>query len=302
MRRALSAFLLTALALLAAPALSEPPQSSSSLTPEILIRGTRNRQKQIRMFVEQLTPAPVHGQLSRFEVPVCPFVGGLPADQAASIVVRMRQVATGAGIRVAKAGCDPNVILIVTSDKKGLLKRIEKYRPEYFPADWSTWAIHGLEHDASPVAAWQFQGTSWADGRPVMIDSLAAPADISAAQKTTEPQSRLQPSARPNLETAVIVLQRSALDGLTTSQIADYAVMRTFVRTDPRTVRRGTNTILTIIDAPMGSAVPLTMTRWDLSLLKAVYASSANSYAEYQRAEIEQLMQRDLSTTDATEP
>jgi hypothetical protein len=54
------------------------------------------------------------------------------------------------------------------------------------------------------------------------------------------------------------------------------------------------DTILSVIDAPMGSAIPLTLTAWDLSFLKAFYASSKESYAEYQRAEMRRAMRREL--------
>ena len=37
--------------------------------------------------------------------------------------------------------------------------------------------------------------------------------------------------------TSVVVVQASALDGLTTTQLADYAAMRAFVRTDPAKLR-----------------------------------------------------------------
>ena len=95
-----------------------------------------------------------------------------------------------------------------------------------------------------------------------------------------------------------MVVQANALDGLTTTQLADYAAMRAFVRTDPKNLRSSSSdTILSIIDAPMGTAVPLTLTPWDLSFLRAFYASGNNSYAEYQRSEMQRLMKRELDKT-----
>jgi len=68
-----------------------------------------------------------------------------------------------------------------------------------------------------------------------------------------------------------------------------------FVRTDPKQLHAAaSDTILGVLDAPMGSAVPLTLTAWDLSFLKALYASNKNSYAEYQRSEMQALMRREL--------
>lgn len=286
------------LILSSAAASAEPPPTPREPSP-IVVQGVHDRDKQIRSFIREMTPAPVHGQLSRFDAPVCPAAAGLPAEQSALVTARMRRVAAAAGMRVAKPGCDANVILIVTGDKNGLLKKLEKFRPEYFPADWSLFQVHDLEHDPSPVAAWQFEGRTWADGRPISDDIIASGTDYGALQRTIEPQSRLHPSARRDFLTSIVVVQRDALDGLTTTQLADYAAMRAFVRTDPKQVHAGADTILSVIDAPMGSAVPLTLTPWDLSFLRAFYASGKNSYAEYQRSEIQQLMKRELDKAQA---
>lgn len=296
-------FLLVALAIPTSAA-ADPPRPSPE-TPPIVVQGVQDREKAIRTFIRDLTPAPVHGQLSRFEAPVCPAVAGLPGNEADYIAGRMRRIAGAAGIRVAKEHCDANVVLIVTSDKPAFLKRLDQQRHEYFPSDWGSSEIHELERDPAPVAAWQLEGAYWADGRPISSDIIAASTGggdfLAAAQKTIEPASRLKPSARHDFLTSVVVVQRSALDGLTTTQLADYAAMRAFVRTDPKRVPSGgMDTILSVIDAPMGSAVPLTMTAWDLSFLKAFYANGNNSYAEYQRSEMQRLMKRSLDRAQQT--
>ena len=98
--------------------------------------------------------------------------------------------------------------------------------------------------------------------------------------------------------TSVLVVQANALAGLTATQFADYAAMRTFVRTDPNQVRAPpSQTILKVMDAPMGTAVPLSLTNWDLSFLEAYYASGTQSYANVQRNEIAQRMKRELDRT-----
>ena len=42
----------------------------------------------------------------------------------------------------------------------------------------------------------------------------------------------------------------------------------------------------------MGTAVPLSLTSWDYSFLRAYYASGTESYANVQRSEIAQRMKR----------
>lgn len=297
--RTVSFLLLLAGAGLVAPAGAQPVQPAPEASP-IVVQGVHDRDKQIRNFIRDLTPAPVHGQLSRFDSPICPAVAGLSTAQASAIAERMRRVAAAVGIRVDKPSCAPNVILIVTDDKAALLKKLEVKRPEYFPPDWSSIDVHELEHDPSPVAAWQFEGTFWADGRPLSDNVVASAISIDELQKTIEPSTRLRPAARHDFLTSVVLVQRQALNGLTTTQLADYVAMRALVRTDPKRLRTSSaDTILSVIEAPMGSAVPLTLTAWDLSFLRAFYSSGKNNYAEYQRSEMQRLMKRELDQAQA---
>ena len=262
----------------------------------IVVQGVHDRDQKISRFIKELTPAPVGGQISRFDAPVCPAVAGVSAEQQAYIEGRLRRIAATVGIAVAARNCDPNVILVVARNKNDLLKQLEKHRPEYFPASWSSWHIHELEHDPDPVAAWQFEGQFWADGRPIAGETTASGiSDILQLQRTIEPLTRLKPSARRAFVTAIVIVQHDALTGLTTTQLADYTAMRAFARTDPKKLRAASSdTILGVLDAPMGSAVPLTLTAWDVAFLKAFYASNKNSYAEYQRSEMQALMRREL--------
>jgi hypothetical protein len=63
---------------------------------------------------------------------------------------------------------------------------------------------------------------------------------------------------------SVLVIQSDALAGLTPTQLADYAAMRSLIRTDPKKLRASSpGTILNILDAPMGASVPITLTEWD---------------------------------------
>ena len=270
-----------------------PPPAPES---PIVVQGIHDRDKKISRFIKELTPAPVHGQIARFDVPVCPAVAGVSDEQESYIEARLRRIAAAVGIPVAKPNCDPNVILVVARNKNDLLKQLEEHRPEYFPASWSSWHIHELEHDPYPVVAWQFEGQFWADGRPIAGGTTASGiSDILQLQRTIEPLTRLRPSARHAFVTSIVIVQHDALAGLTTTQLADYAAMRAFVRTDPKQLHAAaSDTILGVLDAPMGSAVPLTLTSWDLSFLKAFYASNKNSFAEYQRSEMQALMRREL--------
>jgi hypothetical protein len=57
-----------------------------------------------------------------------------------------------------------------------------------------------------------------------------------------------------------------------------------------------------VMDAPMGAAVPLSLTNWDFSFLRAYYASGTESYANVQRSEIAARMKRELNRDPSAQP
>jgi hypothetical protein len=267
----------------------------------IVVEGIKDREKRLQNFVKDLTPSTLtYNQLARWELPVCPAAFGLTREQRSVVVDRMRSLARAVDVPLARPGCDPNVIIIVTSNKSALLSALYKKHPDYFPGDWGSRQIHELERDVYPVASWQFEGVVSTDGLRIAdttdSNDTVDPAGLVAATiPTIAPASRMRPAGRHDVVTSILVVQTNALAGLTATQFADYAAMRTFVHTDPKQLRASpSETILKIMDAPMGTAVPLSLTRWDLSFLKAYYASRNQSYANVQRHEIAERMKREL--------
>src|SRR5688572_9443846 len=126
--------------------------------PDILVTGTPEEiERQIKTFVGALTQAPPRGQLARFEASVCPGVAGLPPGQREAVIARMRRVGEAAGLRVGKAGCTPNVVLMVTNDKKAFLEALRRKYPYYFEAMTSS-DLRRLLREPGPAAAWQVHG------------------------------------------------------------------------------------------------------------------------------------------------
>lgn len=281
----------------AAAAAQQPP--TEAVSNDIIVEGNRNQEKRIAEFVNALTKATPRGQLSRFEQEICPMAAGVPNFQKEALVHRLRQVADAVGIPVAaSAACQPNVLVIVTRDKQALMQRLEHKRPEYFPLKWSRGHIQSFVRDPAPVAAWHIEGQMRRDGRAMATD-YGSGLDY---QKTIEPASRMVPSARPHFLGAIMVVDVDALAGLTPIQLADYAAMRGFARTDPRALAASTTpTILHVIDTPMGSEVPVTMTEWDFSFLKALYHSDGRNYAAPQRTEMRKLVKQELNQAQGPE-
>jgi hypothetical protein len=279
------------LAGVAAAANAQPANPQPNGSEAIVVEGIRDREQTIRDFVGALTPAPIGGQLSRFDWAVCPAAVGLGGAQDAAVVERMRKVAQAAGVRTAKPGCKPNALLFVTRDKTALIEGLHRQYPAYF-SQMSRSDVHRLAKSKGPAAAWQVEGLLSADGIPVKRDIVTG----QYIYEATDVPSRIRPSTRPNFVASILVVEAGALKGLTLTQLADYAAMRTLARTDPKELKTvAAPSILTVLEAPMNSAIPITLTQWDLSFLKALYSSDPNSHATSQRGEMRRLISKELN-------
>lgn len=264
----------------ATPSTASSAQTPAAADQDVIVTGTLQRDEEIRDFVGALTRStPMSGQISRFEDAICPAVHGLLGEAKTTAENRMRQVAAYIGMRVGREGCRPNLLLLVTRDKRVFLNRLAERYPQYF--DDEEFTVSRVIAQPGPVSAWQATIQVNADGQPLNYQGGFG------VNRTTRTDSRLSASTRPVFTAAAVVVESGALAGLSTIQIADYALMRGLARTDPHRLGAGSPpSILTAIEAPMGSAVPITITRWDIGFLRGLYASRANLRAPQQRGEI----------------
>jgi hypothetical protein len=275
--------------LLALPAHGQDAPPPPEAEEEIVVTG-RQLDEQVHDFVGALTPSRGAGStISRFEEAVCPAVRGFTPAQNETVTARLRAVAAAAGVQVERPGCVPDSLLIVTADKDKFIRTLASRRPETF-GDLTPVQIRELARSPGPAAAWQLKGMVNSDGQPILLDGTTGV----YLNRTTQAASRGRPEGRWVFEGSALVVERSALVGLTTTQIADYAAMRLFARTDPTRVAGKAPTILTILEAPMGSEIPITLTQWDLAFLRGLYASPENRLAGAQRSAIAQEMRGEL--------
>lgn len=275
-------FMLLAAALVAVPAAAQGDAP-------IVVTGI---EKQIESFVGALTQASPRGQIARFEKAVCPGAFGVPDAQRAAVNERIRTVATGVGLKAAKANCKPNLVVMVTPDKAAFLKALGKKR-YYMFGNRSPAEVRRILAQPGPATAWQIQEMVNGDGRPI-FNEAGTPIN-----RSTRAESRITPPARPAFMAAIVVVESKAIEGLSTTQLADYAAMRALARIDPARIDASApSTILRVLDAAADSEVPVTLTPWDFSFLKGLYSSPHNLYAPSQRSEIGRVMEREMERMD----
>lgn len=279
--------LAAALSALASPAV---PQAAPAADQTIVVTGQRDQQKAVEDFVRALTPVESHGQLSRFEHEVCPAVFGLAEPQARAVEDRIRLVAKSVGIVVGGEHCTPNVLLLVTSDKKAFLQELQRHSSNDYGI--SDGEFRRLEQQPGHAAAWQVQGPMMtADGVDLTEDATQGV----VVNRTIDPSSRITVPAHPQFDASVVVVERRALVGLTTTQLADYTAVRALTGADPAKLgNSGAATILHVLDVPIGSEAPITMTKWDLDFLSGFYDAHRDLRTSAQRSAIAKSMTQDL--------
>jgi len=263
-----------------------PPPSGE----DIVVQGTRVGKQEINDFIKAVTQAPYEGQLGRFDDPACPTAMGLPPAQNASIAERMRRVAAAAGARVAPARCKPNIFVIVAPDKAAAIEGLDKRYPAYF-TDMSSRDVKRLAAGPAPAVAWQVSTMLSADGQP-----LARPVgtDYYRVQGTENP-SRIRSPTKPTFVVSVVVIDVKAAAGLTVTELADYAAMRTLAATDPdRILKTGAPSILGVLAQPDDAVLPLSLTYWDLAFLKSLYSTDNAYFARYQRGDMGRVIEQEL--------
>jgi hypothetical protein len=242
---------------------------------EIVVEGRRNRDELINAYERGLNTASSNDPLARYAPEdYCPAVLGLSPASNKQIATRMRKVATAAGVKPAEEDCVSSALVIFTYDKAAFLQKFQSRHPKYFN-QLQGGGRHLAKVDG-PAVAWhlvQVQGT-----------------------KSPEPGGLFFSAVTPVIAMSVVVVDRSALLGLTPTQIADYVLMRTLTDREPGALDVPNDvTILKALHAPMNSAVPASLTRWDLAYLKGRYTGHPGRYSTRQAAAIRGMMRRALS-------
>jgi hypothetical protein len=274
----------------AGPAFAQPVPPPAN-AQEIVVQGERDRDRQLRDFVGALTPTPRHpydGQIGRFEWSVCPVVFGLGKAQNEAIAARIRQVGAAIGAELDKQPCVGNSLVIVADDKDATFAWMKRKLPGYFVNSAGRRLV--IRQDKSHAIGWHVTDLLNADGTQATV----TPNGVYIVKALY--LSHLQAASRPHFLGSVLIVDRAALRGLTTTEFGDYAAMRTFAQIDPSGLKgQSAPTILTVLDASMNAAVPLTLTEWDLAFLRGLYGARVNQYAVTERGEIGRSMRKQLS-------
>ena len=290
--------MLTPFLLLSAAALAQqsPPPSPDQA---IVVTGTRTTSKAIARYVDSIT-APVGDQIARFRDPICPASFGLPAPYNRVIEQRIREDAMNVGLRVAGEGCDANVVLIVADEPRPLIESLRRERPQMFNG-LEFRQIEEVLRTKEPVRTWQAMAPRGSDGRPLeramFLESAGGPprpiGGNGAWVNPAASNSRIRQNIQTDLVSSFVVVSAQAVDGLTLTQIADYAAMRALAETRAP-AGPGAPTILSLFDKDSASVGASELTGWDLVYLQSLYRTDNGLAAHSQESAIAGAIRREL--------
>lgn len=218
--------------------------------------------------ISQVNGSILHEPLGRFRSRVCPGVIGLSVEMAELLVGRIRYNAERIGVPTADASvCRANIILNFSRDGKAEVESLARTQSHVF-AELTTAEVKELLAETGPVRAWANTVTRSRHGDSIRgRKTLVDPPVLNVANS----HSHIFLAHRLDIDSAVVMIDVAAIDGLTLDQIADYATMRAFARTRPPEANAPADTILTLFDPDAGA--PRGLTGFDLAYLKSLYST-----------------------------
>jgi len=282
-RTAWSASATALLSLLCASATAEPSQTSASHavagksdSDTVTIEARRQRkliEEQISKFVSSITMPSREESLARWQAPICPLVAGLPSDSGEFILARLSEVARNARAPLAPPKCQPNFLVVLTTDPELLLRKWWARDPVLFNRSRGIGGAKRFIHSDRPIRVW-YNANAACDDRALNIYDVGGMTYPSCVNGGLA--SRLTWETVRAIESAIVVADLRRVNKLNMGQLADYIAMVGLAE-----IREGAEpprvpTILHLF-ADTGTAQPLGLSAWDQSFLRALYSTQQTS-------------------------
>lgn len=271
-------------------------------------------------------PTHIIGKVARWETPICPSALGLPEDETALVVKRVKEVAAQIGVRVSSnAVCKPNIVIAFTSTPQALLDNIRKSNTEWLGYHSCSEELNRLSTITRPIQAWYSTATvdlhglrqidsarTDSNGRgllvtapcvilgggtpmPTGVGNIRPPFQectkvIPNAIGTEAKGSRLTDGLRATFDHVMIIANPPAV-GAGMPAIDDYIAVLALSQVGSLDACQALPSITSLL-AKGCTQTAAAITVNDLGYLKAVYAADPNKLPELQKNEIAYRMEQ----------
>ncbi len=247
---------------------------------EIVVEG-RRLDDLVRNFVGEVA-APNDGRgLARWDRRLCVGVVNLRRETAEYIADRISTVAEDLGVGAGDPGCEPNVLVVATSDGRALARTMVDERPRAFRRggsgmDQGRGALRDFVETDKPIRWWQVSlpVDSETGGIATSIPGVCRPPCDSpmayAPIVKLNTGSRLRTQIVDHFYQSLIIVEIDRLGHLTVPQLADYLAMVSMAQIDPQAETSNYASILNVVDNPEQYT---SLTEWDQAYLAGLYSA-----------------------------
>ncbi len=291
---------LTACAVAAAPAGAVEAPKASTTVGEVVVHGRQSAKlpahaPDVIWKDVQVRAQPAHtGNLSRWMKAVCPGVFGLTPSYASFVVRRITDVAREYAPAWPRCRRGINLLVAFTSTPQAMMDDVREHRPlllgYHYADEEKTLAIfHG------PIQAWYVTATNgyldYAYGRGAQIGGVVP----------GETTGRLRNGQVNAVVFVLIVVDTKAIEDQAIGAVADHVAALALSKT---AARKGCGPLPSILDAldpacPQSASLE-TLSTYDRSFLKALYASNPEEAGLAERGSVTLGVLRDLKGSPKT--
>jgi hypothetical protein len=259
--------ILSLAALLSAPATAETAEEPG----EIIVEG--QAEKQVREFLwGALTP--VSGRkVARRDEPLCIVFDNIDAGLEAALRTRIAENLAAIGSELAVPGCTPNATVAFPRSAPAFVQWLEETQPQVFGS------LYGAEQRRfarTPRVAYTWHYL------PEKADQIERQRNNSVAFfRADETAGGLAGQiGTPAIARSFTVIESSAIDGLTTTQLADYVTLQAMVMLEPEMRESPPSSSILSLFGQTGAntQAPEELSKVDRVLLGVIYRKGRGSF------------------------
>ena len=218
--------------------------------------------------------------LPRFEDHICPGVVGLKREAAETLIGLFRGNIEALGLLNAKeAVCEPNVVIAFVDDGQAFLQKLADEDDILF-LDMPRHEREMLLAETGPARALLKVWSRSRDG--MMISRRDSLEDLPQTQMAMA-HSRIYVATRKDIISALVLIDRDAVRGLSLQQLADYATFRALTHAQPPASARD-ESIVGLFES--GPSRPAGLTGFDRTFLATLYSGVPNLPGSARLAEL----------------
>ena len=272
--------------------MAQAQDDAADKTIVVIGQDEEERRRELRDFVRELGIAKGERSVARWVDPICPKVTGLAPEHAAIVNSRVRAVARRSGARVAKGGCDANIVVAFSGDARTLANFIRARAPTRV-AEVPVTDRSSL-FDGSGAIRWWYS-TETRDGSGTPASALPPPwtsgngpggGSVLPMNEDSTVLNHYSPSLVSTrtmraLQSATILVDANLAEGHNLSSVADYVAL--IALAEIRLDAKPPNSILGLF--AKGSS-PRRISPRDQAFLRALYNLPMDRTARQQRGRL----------------